>query len=347
MNPSQFKTFKISGNRFYFTTYDNLKLEIILKSLSGDLLYHQSDTFNPNVTYFIQHNNIINNEFIININGIDNIINRFFNKIMQVSSTPFLSHFLPGLKKRWGLYDYYDMDAPCLFFGCWEQQLKINDHSGYKILVFSSHTDANWFNGCNEKYFQHKITNYDKLIVSKSATFKSINGVKTKFLSNQGIGFEIKDYSIYQPKVLGDKIYVYLAAPDRKDEFFFNTIERISKKIPFEIIYGIKDGGPNEFDSEEHMLTVYDQCFLNINFNLGKGLTTVAEMAYKGIKTLANKDRTLTNHWACMIDCDINNDDQIISLIMEESHKIGSKQPPINIHEVGNEWQDLKFWINE
>ena len=345
MKPHMFKTFRISGNKFYFSSHNQTTFDLILKSINGELLYKQVMDCNPNATYYIQHNGIINKSFIIEINEEEFPIYRNFEKITQVSATPFLSHFLPGLKKRWGLVDYYDEDSPCLFFGCWEQQLKINNHNGYKILVFSSHTDAKWFHGGDNHLIQHKVINYDKLIVSESDTFNAPAGVKTKFLSHQGIGFEIKDYGKYVPGVLGDKIYVYLAAPNRKQEFFYDVIDRVSKKVPFEFIYGIKDGGPKDFDSEEHMIETYKKCFLNINFNIGKGLTTVVETAFMGIKTLANKDRTLTNHWECMIDCDINNEDEIVRLIMEESKKIGTVQSTINIHEVGEEWINLDFWL--
>jgi hypothetical protein len=346
MKPNIFKTFKISGNKFHFSTYTQSKLDLYLKTIDGGILYHEMMNCNPNATYYVQHNGIINKSFLLEINGEQFPIVRDFERISQISITPFLSHFLPGLKKRWSLVDYYDMDAPCLFFGCWEQQLKINNHNGYKILVFSSNTDTKWFYGGDGKLIQNKVTNYDKLIVSKSETFIPDIGVKTKFLTEHGIGFEIKDFSNYTPVTLGNKIYVYLAAPDRKKEFFYDTIERISKKIPFEIIYGIKDGGPKDFDSEEHMIETYKKCFLNINLNIGKGLTTVAEMAFMGIKTLANKDRVLTKNWECMINCDVNNDDEIIKLIMDESKKIGTIQPPINVHNVGEEWLDINFWIN-
>jgi hypothetical protein len=345
MKPNIFKTFKISGNKFHFSTYTQSKLDLYLKTIDGGILYHEMMNCNPNATYYVQHNGIINKSFLLEINGEQFPIVRDFERISQISISPGLYDFVHGLKNRWGLVDYYDMDAPCLFFGCFEQQSKINNHNGYKILVFSTDNNHKWFHG-NAQYNQQKITNYDKLIVSDSPTFKSPDGVRTKFISDQGIGFEIKDYSKYTPNVLGDKIYYYLHSHDRKKEFFYDTIERISKKVPFEFIYGIKDKEFKGFHPHEYMIEIYKQCFLNINLSSGTGLTTVIEMAKMGIKTLANKDRNLCQSWECMINCDINNDDEIIKLIMEESKKIGATQPSINVHNVDEEWLDINFWIN-
>ena len=336
MIPNLFKTFKISGNRFYFSTSIKKEVTITVKNLEKETLYFERMNLIPNVGYYIQHYKIKNNEFIICLDDEEFIIRRHFDKIQQVCISPVLGYFLAGLKERWNLFSYYDMDAPCLFFGCYHNHINIDSHNGYKILIFASDSDPNWF---------HNVKNYDKLIVSSQSKFSPPPNVKTKFLSEQGIGFEIKDYSDYKPKTLGNKIYCYYGASSRKGSFHIPLVESIARKIPFEVVYGF-GGNENKFlVSKKEMIEIYGDCFLNINFNLGKGLTTVAEMSFMGIKTLSNKNRTLTNHWDCMIDCDITNENEIISLIMEESKKIGTIQESINIHEVGPEWQELSFWL--
>lgn len=335
MIPKLFSFFRISGNRIYFSTISKKDIKITLRDLDKNLLYSESMNLNPNVTYYFQHPKIKHNEFILCLDDEEYMIRRYFDEIKQIFISPVLTYFLEGLKHRWNLFDYYDMDAPCLFFGCFSNQSNIDNHNGYKILIFASHTDPNWF---------ESIQKYENLIVSHHSKFSPPPNVKTKFLSEQGIGFEIKDYSDYTPTQLGNKIYCYYGSEDRKGEFHIPMVESISKKIPFEIIYGfVKE---NELiKSKEEMINIYQDCFLNINFNLGKGLTTVAEMAFMGIKTLANNKRHLTKHWDCMIDCDVTDETQIISLIMEESKKIGFIQKSINIHEVGDEWQKLNFWL--
>jgi len=37
--------------------------------------------------------------------------------------------------------------------------------------------------------------------------------------------------------------------------------------------------------------------------------------------------------------------DDIINIINKESKKIGTIQPKINAHNVGNEWLNLDFWL--
>jgi hypothetical protein len=37
--------------------------------------------------------------------------------------------------------------------------------------------------------------------------------------------------------------------------------------------------------------------------------------------------------------------DDIVKIINEESKKIGTIQPSINAHNVGDEWLNLNFWI--
>lgn len=42
---------------------------------------------------------------------------------------------------------------------------------------------------------------------------------------------------------------------------------------------------------------------------------------------------------------DYNTIDDIINIIIGESKKIGTIQPPINAHNVGDEWLYLDFWL--
>ena len=63
-------------------------------------------------------------------------------KISQVSVSQTATYFKTGLKERWGLSDYSDPNAPCLFFGVSDQVDLINKHKGYKLLYFIDKYDT-------------------------------------------------------------------------------------------------------------------------------------------------------------------------------------------------------------
>ena len=70
-------------------------------------------------------------------------------------------------------------------------------------------------------------------------------------------------------------------------------------------------------------------------------MTTVTELGFMGRKTIMN---TVYDHFTSTIK--YNDDEDIIRIIEEESKKIGTIQPSISCHNIGDEWLDTNFWTS-
>jgi hypothetical protein len=146
--------------------------------------------------------------------------------------------------------------------------------------------------------------------------------------------FQIKDFSIFTPNRLGNKVYCYLGSESSREIMGYSFMEKLRSRISFEIIYGFL-GNSIEYVKEQY----YDKCFVNIKPNPIGGTTTAVELAYMGRKTISNTEAPF-----CINYKDI---DHIADLIKEESKKIGTIQPSCvgNYYNTGEEWKQTKFWL--
>jgi hypothetical protein len=62
---------------------------------------------------------------------------------------------------------------------------------------------------------------------------------------------------------------------------------------------------------------------------------------------MGRKTITMTNveyyKYNCIINC--SNIEEVIEVINKQSQKIGTIQPPMNSHTVGDEWLNLEYWL--
>jgi hypothetical protein len=241
-----------------------------------------------------------------------------------------LSFFKENFMSRWDFKNYFDSEKPLVIFGYDFQDYLYENHKGYKLIIPSIPTDVpNFQNLTNHKktiYVGEKIENTPKDIIFKNETI------------------EIKDYSIFKPNILKDKIYYYSGFRNGWDikRFDQELIEEIQKKIKYEIITTQHNTKSDYFDIHSLKNQYYDKTFLNLNLLGRHGMTTVREMGLMGRKTI-----TMTNvehyKYNCIINC--SNIEEVIGVINKESQKIGTIQPSINSHTVGDEWLNIEYWI--
>jgi len=247
--------------------------------------------------------------------------------IKQVRVSHGLRRFKPGIMKRWDLKDYHDKDAPCLFFNIngKEDIDAVKNHKGFKLIFFA--------NARGNEFIKSFIGVKD-LVVIYNDFLDVPEGIQVK---NAGCStpFEIRDFSIFKPSKLGDKIYSYIGNDTQKHKYGYNHLWRIQDKISYGIIMA-----KNEHSIEYVKEKYYDNCFVNINLNRsgGGGLTTAREMAMMGRKTIMN---TKFNYPFIM---PYEDDEDIIRLINQEAEKIGTMQQGWDSHTVGSEWQNERFW---
>lgn len=251
----------------------------------------------------------------------------------QVITSPTIKFFEKGFKDRWSLDEKITKTKPLVFFGFAGTEKYYEEHESYKIIIPSTPNDLPNFNELknNEKtIIILDIEKYPNYYIPENVIVKHEN-------------IEIKDYSIFKPNVLGDKIYYYSGFKNGwSGRWGEDTIKEIQKNIDYEIIT-TSHNNISEY-SEINFLknNYYDKCFLNLNLSEGNGMTTVRELGLMGRKTITMRKN---NHYdySCIINC--YSVEEIIKNIKEESKKIGTRQDSMNSHTVGDEWLDINYWI--
>lgn len=316
----------IDDNKLWFNVIENGKYNISIINRFGNTMYSTVMECLCNVNYFVSHDIIKDEEFIFKVNNKQNYIKRYNNTIKQVSVGNSVGFFKKNLMSRWNLHEYYDSKTPSLFFGVWGNIDKIENHKGFKLIFpVDSKCSVNL----------NKINNLDNLIVVDRPHIQ----IPDKFKKVKG-EFEIKNYEMFKPSILGDKIHAYVGQKERRQQFNYNLIKEIQEKIDYKIIISEKLDNKNYDNIFLTKNSVYDKCFLNLNFSKDGGLTTVIEMGLMGIKTITNNK----NRWENMIP--YHDSEDIVNIINNESKKIGTLQKGIDIHSINEVWMNLKYWNN-
>jgi hypothetical protein len=249
-------------------------------------------------------------------------------KIKQAFVAPSIKFFRNNFLSTNNLVDYYDDTEPAVFFGCGESSSIIRKHKGYKILL-----------PCRPNDYP-LITNYDKSLFICSDNYNLPENVIRKNITPR-----IKDYNDFKPVELGDKIYFYSGFKNGNN-LVTEKINEIQKNINYEIITTNHNYLNDYYNIKDLKKDYYDKCFLNLNLTNGSGLATVIELGLMGRKTIF-KNSHVNNIQRMDFPnfIDYNNIEDIIHIINEESKKIGTIQPQIDAHNVGEEWLDLDFWL--
>jgi hypothetical protein len=246
--------------------------------------------------------------------------------------------FSKDLIDRYDLTNYYNENLPCFFWGVIGETHKINNHKSLKIVKFLTPADCDVIS-C--------LINDENLFIINDPFIK-----EKKDYCFVDLEFEYKNYDIFKPKILGDKIYCYMRD---SVEFQKNFLDEIQKKINYEIIYGGLISNAEYYDNLEALKkNYYDKCFLSINLSSRHGYTTVRELGYMGIKTIMKSPynfpsivqlkETITNIDYLHMQ---HNEDEIINLINLESKKINTLQKSLNCHNINDEWINVSFWEKE
>lgn len=243
------------------------------------------------------------------------------NIINQISSSPYAQYFKPNIMERWGLKDYHNPNAPCLFFGVRGQEEIINNHKGFKLLYFMDVKDIfpKHININNLACFFNPYSNIPETIPTKEGWFETRTNTQIK------------------PSPLGDKIFVYLRGPSFERGMGLNELNTMKKYLKYEVI--TLSPSPH-IPFPEVIKNYYNKCFISINFTSGAGLTTVCDLGLMGRKTIMNTNFNLNS---VLNSTSIQ---QTLDLIDIESKKIGSVPPPINNYSLNDMWRNVDFWIN-
>ena len=257
---------------------------------------------------------------------------RFNQAIVHNQIGPFRKPF----NDRWNFKEYKDPKEPLVMFGYLNQDWIYENHKGYKLIIPSNPVDMpNFENLTNhdKTIFVGKLYGKDKKLIEKYP--------QIVFMNKE---MEIKDYSIFKPNILGDKIYYYSGFKNGWSGWGQDIIREIQKNIDFEIITTEHNYRNEYYDENLLKKNYYDKIFLNLNFSIHAGMTTVRETGLMGRKTITMRDE-LVYGYDCIINC--NSIDNVIKNINEESKKIGTIQPSMDSHTIGDEWLNVEYWVNK
>jgi hypothetical protein len=245
-------------------------------------------------------------------------------KIKQLCVDSHGLFFKEGLKNRYNLQEYLDINEPTLFFGvCSDNVSVINSHKGFKLVHCITPKD---------EWSLNLLDRQNLYVFYGPHIDKNLN------LNTKEIEIEFKDYSLFKPNELNNKIYCYMRD---KIEFKYDIISEVQRNIDYEIIFGGIGVELSTYINIENLKEeYYDKCFLNLNLSEKHGFVTVRELGLMGRKTIMN-----TPYYFPSI-IKYNNVDHIIELINLEAKKIGTVQESINPHHQNDNWLFLDFWKN-
>lgn len=248
--------------------------------------------------------------------------------IKQCRFSKSIRFFERGFCDKWGVVPYKKINRSCFFAGVYKQEDvdAINNHKGFKIV---------WPTGNIRDVFWN--INPENVIVRLSSLEPSIYHEIEKKYKCRYVNFPIKDFSMFQPNIFGDSVYVYLGNQKRKDVYGYNIMKEIERKIPYRVLYGIHPK-PLADNIKYIKREFYDKCFVNIKIHILGGFTTATELAYMGRYSISN------GHAPFCIG--YRDNDYIVKLIEKEAVKIGTVQNPVigNWFDTGEEWKNENFW---
>jgi hypothetical protein len=240
--------------------------------------------------------------------------------IKQVYFSGSVKFFEQGFCDRWNIERYHDANAPALFVGvyCMNDVDAINNHKGFKLV---------WNAGTTKDCFDRIDPNNVVVWVGNGVPFHNPK-YRMKY-----VNIEIKDFSMFTPTPLGDKVYWYMGIPALNNMYSVNLYEQIKDRCRHEIIIGYL-GNDMRWIKENY----YDQCFVNIKPAIVEGYTTSTELAFMGRYSIGRGQ----NHW----NKNFGTADELLMLIDIEAKKIGTTpQPLIGDYFTKEEWRNVSFWL--
>jgi|688.fasta_scaffold09823_23 hypothetical protein len=244
-------------------------------------------------------------------------------------------YFGDGFRKKWNLKNSYDENLPCVFVGLYngEDIKKFVNHKSYRIVIWggadmvSSHlnlvakliNDGRTFTYAYPGYFSNILTKHN--------------------LKHKQIYIPFKDYSMFKPTPLGEKIYVYYGIHGNKPDYFnWDTIIK-----PIIKHFGEENVIYSKYKTIDFLKeNFYEKSFVYLKTNEKGGCTTMFELGHMGRKTIGIGHEGLPNFVS------YKNINDIINKIEIEKNNIGKIMTDISDKTkkifTGNEWLNLKFW---
>jgi len=259
---------------------------------------------------------------------------------------PWVGYFGDSFIKRWKFKKYTHLEEPVVFFGINRQDQIINNHRGPKILITTGPADLPDWN---------IITNRKNLIIISAVDYLQTIIPPGVIFKREMI--EMKDFSMFEPTPLGDKIYFYSRFSKgneipRKEDLYL-----ISKDFGYEVITTEHEHLTDYYNIQHLKENYYDKSFLCMSLTPGMGMTTVREMALMGRKTLMNASgymnifnkATVWDYGNLSPHNKIEENIKVFKkVVKKEAEKIGTVQPSINVHTLTDDrWLYMDYYLKQ
>jgi hypothetical protein len=245
--------------------------------------------------------------------------------------------FSMGIKNKWNLKDYQDVNSPAIFFGLYSDKDRsvLANHKNKSLVIW----------GGKDMSYEKSLTLVKSLVDKKISATWVYPGFFSKILDNYNIKHKkiyipIKDYNPFQPEVLGDKIYCYKGVlGNRGDYFKWNEIIK-----PLIDRYGLEKIIFTENKNIETLKNdFYKKSFVYIKPNERGGCTTMFELAHMGRKTIGigHEESGFFSNYSSIND--------LFEKIDNESKKIGTIDENVcssvkNMFINNNDWLNFEFY---
>lgn len=259
---------------------------------------------------------------------------------LQSYISPALVDFTTGWFNKWQFVNYTDVNAPCVFFGMYNQQdaNAFMNHKGPRIMIF----------GGNDMH--EPQLNILKQNINDGKTFSfqppgEFSDTLTKFdIPHKQAYLAVKDYSDLKSTPLGENIYIYLGRPDNRRYEYFKYEEVVRPLIQVfgeDRVHWVTETATLPFD--QLVSKYYQNSFCYVKPNARGGATAMHELAHMGRRTIG-KGHTGIEYFTEYSDLQ-----NLLDLIMEESKYIGQVREDVtdSVKDlfVGEEWLSLKYWL--
>ena len=230
-----------------------------------------------------------------------------------------LKFFRETFLKQFGFVQYYDANAPALFYGCFHSIYnRIKLHKGFAVIVW-----------CGSDSMQLiKNNEFSRYLQRRKDIFHI---AETKFISDDltkcGIKHELYPFNIINidhsvAKPLGKNVYVYSSHND--PEFYgASIVARIRKRMP-EINFVVRYANPPDFASPDELKQIYEDSFIGLRLVPHDGFScTVAELGLMGRKVVWNSNAPNAIPWTT--------DDDIMAAIRGEYARAGETDTDLSL----------------
>jgi len=260
-------------------------------------------------------------------------------QINQVRVSNSLSHFKESFLNRWELKTYYNPNEPAIFFGLYlkEDWEVLKNHKSYALIVWGGNDQS------IDAFKRVKQLCKNRLLGSPAYRPSMIEIFENIQYPFREMKLPLKDYSIFKPTKLGDKIYVYNGWKYSRNDYFKweSDIKPVIKEFGEERVIFTKNQ-----KIEDLIENYYKKSFVFIKPEPKGGSTTMWEMGHMGIKTISKGQGNLPHV------IDYKDKDHLIDLIKKEECKINTIQEGLanlvskQLYSSSN-WKLLDFWIKD